>query len=333
MSLMLSMLSLLAACGGGGEAAPAAPPTPNPAPAPTPEPPPPAGWTRLSDMPVGLAKFGVAHLNGQLVVAGGYDTQRGSLIFDIATNAWRVGPQLPRGSDNLAVIASGGKVYAIGGEASTSLQVYDPVAASWSLGPALPSGRFAAAAAEFNGRLHVVGGWNLNNNASASLATQIAFDLASQSWLGTSLAPLPSGRNAAAAGVVGGRLCVAGGRSPGIRANDQQPLAALGCYSATSDSWSAEAPLPTPRGSLAAAVSGGRLYTFGGETAARTVSAAVERWDPATRSWQQLPAMPVAAHGLAAVAVGDAIYVLGGFTQSSDAVGSESRQLWRYQPQ
>ena len=270
---------------------------------------------------------------GSLVVAGGYDTQRASLIYDIASNAWRNGPLLPRGTDNVAAVASGGKVYAIGGEASNALQVYDPAAASWSQGPVLPSGRFAAAAAEFNGRLHVLGGWNLNNNASASLATQIAFDLASQSWLATAPAALPSPRNAAAAGVIDGKLCVAGGRSPGIRAADQQPLAVFDCYSSGSDSWSSEAPLPTARGSLAAAVLAGKFYTFGGETAARTVSNAVERYDPATRSWQVLTAMPFAAHGLGAVAAGDAIYVLGGFTQTSDAVGSESRQLWRYQPQ
>jgi hypothetical protein len=293
----------------------------------------PSGWTRLADLPAGVAKFGVAELNGQLVVAGGYDTRRSSLVYDIATDRWRDGPPLLRGSDNLALLAAGGRLYAIGGEASRSLQVFDPVTAVWTLGPALPSGRFAAAAAEFNSRLHLLGGWNLNNSASDSLATQIAFDPASQSWLSTGFAPLPKGRNAAAAAVVDGRLCVVGGRTPGIRAQDQQPLADFDCYSATSDTWQAEPGLPTARGSLAAAVLAGKLYTFGGETAARTVSNAVERWDPATRRWQQLPAMPFAAHGLGAVAVGDAVYLLGGFTQASDAVGSESRQLWRYRPQ
>ncbi|MFO1253520.1 MAG: kelch repeat-containing protein [Inhella sp.] len=140
-------------------------------------------------------------------------------------------------------------------------------------------------------------------------------------------------RNAAAAVVLEGRLCVLGGRSPGIRANDQQPLDRFDCYHPASNSWSAEAPLPTARSGLAAAVVDGKLYTFGGETAERTVSAAVERYDPATRTWLRLPAMPYAAHGLGAVAVGGAIYLVGGFTRQSDAVGSESRQLWRYQPQ
>jgi hypothetical protein len=33
------------------------------------------------------------------------------------------------------------------------------------------------------------------------------------------------------------------------------------------------------------------------------------------------------------VASGDSIYVMGGFTGASDAVGSESRQVWRFKPQ
>lgn len=322
LSLSLTALSLLSACGGGGEAAAA--PAPPPAP---------AGWTRLADLPEGLAKFGAGAVGNSLIAAGGYDTRRSSFIYDIASNSWRSGPQLPRGSDNVAVVGAGGKVYAIGGEASNALQIYDPVANAWSSGPNLPGVRFASAAALFNDRLHVIGGWNYSNTSSASLATQSAFDLGSQSWLAMPLAELPSARNAAAAAVIDGKLCVAGGRSPGIRAADQQPLAAFDCYSAATNSWTTEASLPTARGSLAAAVLAGKLYTFGGETAARTVSDAVERYDPVTRSWQAQTAMPFAAHGLAAVTVGDAIYVMGGFTRTSDAVGSESRQLWRYQPQ
>ena len=288
---------------------------------------------RLADLPVGVAKFGLAAVDGKLVVAGGYDTSNASYVYDIASNTWSRGPNLPRGTDNVAAVAAGGKVYALGGEASNAVQIYDPALNTWTAGAAMSSRRFAAAAAVYNGRLHLLGGWNLNNSASASLDSQSVYELASQTWLAQPFAALPGARNAAAAGVLGGRLCVVGGRSPGIRATDQQPLANLDCYSDASNTWSPEAPLPTARGSLAAAVLDDHIYVFGGETSTRTVSTAVERWDPATRSWTALPAMPYVAHGLGAVTVGDAIYVLGGFTQASDAVGSESRMLWKYVPQ
>ena len=290
----------------------------------------PAGWVRLADLPAGLAKFGVAAINGRLVVAGGYDTRAGVWIYDIASNSWSAGPALPRGTDNVAALATTDRVWAVGGEAGTALQAYDPVAGSWSLAPSAPAVRFAATAGVVAGRLHVAGGWNASNTASASVTRHDIFDPALGSW--ASGAPLATARNAAAGAVVNGKFYVLGGRAPGIRSNDQTPLAGVEVYTPSSDRWDAGPSMPTARGSLAAAVVADRIYVFGGEAASGTVSNAVERLDPATGSWSAMPAMPYRSHGLGAVAVGSAIYVMDGFTGASDAVGTESRALYRYTP-
>lgn len=330
------LLSLVSACGGGGDggAATVQPPTTTPPVTTPPVTPPaptlPAGWTKLADMPAGVAKFGVAAVAGKIVVAGGYDTRRGVMVYDITSNTWSTGAALPRGSDNLAAASAGDKVYAIGGEAGTAVQVYDPVTAAWSAGPALPAIRFASAAAVLGNRVHVVGGWNANNAASASLASQVVFDLASQSW--SAGADLNTARNAAAAAVIDNRLYVVGGRSPGIRANDQQSLASVEVYTAAANRWTAGVALPAARASLALVALGGKLYALGGETTSGTVSDAVERFDPATNAWTALPAMPLKVHGLGAVVVGASIYVMGGFSGASDAVGTESAALYRYTP-
>ncbi len=277
----------------------------------------------------------MAEVNGKLFVTGGYDTSRNVYVYDIAANTWAAGPNLPRGTDNVQALASGGKVYALGGEASTALQIYDPASNSWTLGPNLPAGRFASAAAALNGKLYLLGGWNLSNAASASLASVAAFDTGANAWGADAFMAMPTARNAAAAGVISAQIHVVGGRSPGIRANDQQSLATHEVYNPVTNSWQMAAALPTARGSIAAAVLNGKLYIFGGEAITASggaVSNAVERYDPATNSWQVLEAMPYRAHGLGAVAVGNAIYVMGGFTGGSDAVGTESRSLYRYQP-
>lgn len=327
---------LLIGCGGGGGGAEAAAtaqtPTPTPAPVPTPTPAPslPAGWTRLADMPAGVAKFGVATLGGKIYVAGGYDTRQSLMVYDIATDRWSFGPTLLRGTDNVAAVAAGDRLYAIGGEASTALQVFEPVSGKWNAGPTLPRVGFASAAAALGGRLHLVGGWNYSNTASASLASHSVFDLASQSW--SSAASLAVARNAAGAAAIDGRLYVVGGRSPGIRANDQQSLAGMEIYTPAADQWVAAAPMPTARGSLAVVALAGQLYALGGESTPGKVSDAVERYDPIAQTWSMLPAMPYRSHGLGAVVVGDAIYVMGGFTGAADAVGSESVALYRYKP-
>lgn len=328
-SLAALLLCLMSACGGGGSEATSAP-APVPMPPPAPPPSLPDGWTRLADMPAGVAKFGVAAVAGKLYVAGGYDTRRTLMVYDIASNTWANGPALPQGSDNLVALAGGNKVYAIGGEAGTAVQVFDPATNLWAAGPALPSLRFASAAAVLDNRLHLVGGWNGSNSASASLASQSVFDLAAQTW--SAGLPLAMARNAAAAAVADGRLYVVGGRTPGIRAADQQGLASVEVYSASSGAWASAAPLPAARASLAAVALAGRVYALGGETSGGAVSDAVTRYDPASQAWTALPAMPYRSHGLGAVVVAGAIYVMGGFGGASDAVGSESAALYRYIP-
>lgn len=326
---MLPLLcSLLVACGGGGASVVAAPATPvDPGSTPTTLPP---GWTKLADLPVGVAKFGVAALDGQIHVVGGYDTRRSTLVYDIASNTWTAGTPLPRGTDNVAAVAAGGRVLAIGGEAGTALQVLDAATRTWSAGPSLPGVRFASAVARVGPRVHVVGGWNADNSASASLASQVVFDLDRQTW-GSGPA-LATPRNAAAAAVIDDRLYVVGGRSPGIRANDQRSLGSMEMLAPGAAGWVAAPPLPTPRAGLAVVALGGQLYALGGEATPGGVSDAVERYDPASGQWSALPAMPLRSHGLGAVVVGDSIYVMGGFTGASDAVGTESTALYRYTP-
>lgn len=309
------------ACGGGGGSAPA----PAPAPAPLP-----AGWTRLADLPAGVAKAGVAALDGRLYVLGGYDTRRTVWVYDIAADRWSAGPTLARGTDNVAGAAAAGRVWAIGGEAGSTLQALDPAAGTWALAPAAPAVRFAAAAGVIADRLHVAGGWNADNAASASLARHDVFDPAAGTW--SAAAPLQVARNAAAAAVVDGRLWVLGGRAPGIRRGDQSPLASVEVYDPAANAWTAGPALPAARGSLAAAALGTRVYAFGGEDASGAVVDSVTRLDTATGTWTSLPAMPQALHGLGVVAAGGALYVIGGFAGASDAVGSESAALYRYQP-
>ena len=289
-----------------------------------------AGWTRLADMPAGVAKFGVAALGNRIYVVGGYDTRRSVMVYDVASNTWSTAPNLVRGTDNVAALATTTRLYAVGGEAARSLQLLDPAARSWTLGPAIPTVRFASAAAVLGTRLHVVGGWNTNNSASASLATHAVFDTVTQTW--GEAAPLATARNAAAAAVLQGRLHVFGGRAPGIRSNDQTSMASMEVYDPATDRWSAGPALPTPRAGLGAVVLDGRLYALGGESTPGGVSDAVERYEPGSRAWVQLEPMPYRGHGLGAVVVGGAIYVMGGFTAPSDSVGSETPALYRYQP-
>jgi hypothetical protein len=80
--------------------------------------------------------------------------------------------------------------------------------------------------------------------------------------------------------------------------------------------WAIKAPMPTRRTALATAVSGGRLYTFGGcpESHGYTGLDTVEIYDPSTNSWSSGTPMPWPRTGHEAVTARDGrIYVLGGY--------------------
>lgn len=321
-----TLTAALLAAGGGVGRAKAGSPSPPPA-SPSPNP---ARWTRQPDMPLGLAKFGAAAVGTRVVTAGGYDTLRTVLLFDTVAGTWVSGSPLLAGTDNVAVLAVGGRVHTIGGEARTAQQIYDAAAGVWSAGPPSPRIRFASAAAVLNGRLHLIGGWNYDNAVSASVASHDVYDPLAGTW--TAAAPLATARNAAAAAVLDGRIVVVGGRAPGIRASDQTSLATCEVYDPSADRWSAGPPLPQARAGLAVVALGGDLYALGGESTPGGLSAAVTRLDSVGGTWTVLDQMPWAAHGLAAAVVGEVAYVMGGFTQPSDAAGTETRQCWRFAP-
>jgi N-acetylneuraminic acid mutarotase len=79
------------------------------------------------------------------------------------------------------------------------------------------------------------------------------------------------------------------------------------------------APIPTPRGGVAGAVLGGRLFVFGGEgneaNQPDRIFTNVEAYDPSTNTWQEYAEMLVPRHGLGAAALNDRIYLPGGATQ------------------
>jgi hypothetical protein len=76
--------------------------------------------------------------------------------------------------------------------------------------------------------------------------------------------------------------------------------------------WKEMAPMLAARSSHASAVLNGKIYVFGGQSAAGSVLNSVEEYDPALNAWTARASMPTARYKLAACALGQSIYVLGG---------------------
>jgi hypothetical protein len=117
-------------------------------------------WEELEPMPE--ARWGhrmVAH-DGRLYVVGGHGESADVLIYT-PDEGWTRGAEMPAPRDHLSVVVAEGRIWAIGGRDSGSMErvdIYDPEADTWELGPPLPEPTSGAAEGVVNGLILVYGG-------------------------------------------------------------------------------------------------------------------------------------------------------------------------------
>ena len=180
--------------------------------------------TDLPPMPTGRYRFSAACLDGHVYVAGGYassaDGDDGNCLatvhrYDVAGKTWDPVDSvanLATARGDMALAASAGKLYAIGGydsswDAVAATEVFDPATGAWSAAAVLPNaGKGDISAVEIDGVIYVPGGWNTKFKDEL-----VAYDAAGNSW--TTLAPMQAPRGDKAVAVLDGRLYVVGGET------------------------------------------------------------------------------------------------------------------------
>ena len=237
------------------------------------------------------------------------------------TEAWseRSPLLLPRSETSIAQVD--GRIYVMGGYPGTrvtadEVQVYDSQTDSWAFGPPLPLPLHHTMAAAVDGRLYLIGGEAGNPTPTESVFQDRVFQLDEQaeSWLPRASMPTP--RSGGGAGVIDGKIYVAGGRPP--HGND------FAVYDPRADQWTALPDLPTQRNHLAMAAISGRLYVAGGRFGGGVGSEmtdGLEIYDPATNSWTKGAPMLAPRAGVASVAANGCLYVVGGEGNDDDPRG------------
>ena len=203
--------------------------------------------------------------------------------------------------------------------ASATLDQDVPLPGSWTTLAPAPTKRTEVTAAVLGGRIYVLGGFaepSLGNLSSMTITDRVeVYDPVTNEW--TTRAPLPVGLHHAAAVVAGNRLYVIGGYRQAFLAL-WHPVATVYMYDPDKDVWTERSPMPTPRGALAVAESGGRLYAIGGYDGSSN-KAAVEVYDPVSDTWTAGAPLPTPRDHLAAATVGGNIYAIGGRVNQSYA--------------
>jgi N-acetylneuraminic acid mutarotase len=136
------------------------------------------------------------------------------------------------------------------------------------------------------------------------------------SWI--TKAPMLTGRQDLAAGVIDGTLYAVGGCGPYCNG---QPFNTVEAYDAATDTWSTKAAIPTARAGLAIAVVNGILYAIGGYGGFTEHDvgysnccevATVEAYDPSTDSWTTKAPMPTARAFVGVGVINGIVYAAGG---------------------
>lgn len=188
---------------------------------------------------------------------------------------------------------------------------------AWHTRAPAPTKRTEVTAAVLGGNIYVLGGFaepSLGNLPNLTVTDRVeAYDPVRDEW--TARAPLPVGLHHAAAGVVSNRLYVIGGYTRSFL-SVWHPVATVYMYDPDTDTWAARTPMPTPRGALAVAQWGGKLYAMGGYDGS-TNRAELEVYDPTSDTWTAAAPLPTPRDHLAAAVVDGKIYAIGGRVNQS----------------
>lgn len=209
------------------------------------------------------------------VVDGDLDTK--VKVYDESKGSWTLGATRPtlfnRGP---AAGHDGAFFYAIGGgngslHANNETHRYDPGADKWTVHAPMPTKRGFVAHAQWGGKIYVFGGRDSGptNGGKDVKDESEAYDPATDSW--STLAPLPSKRNGAMAGAIGGKIYVAGGFT------GSKTIKTVEVYDVATNSWATCEPMAYAFNGGAAAVAGGKLYVFGGGSGGKAVQIALPK--------------------------------------------------------
>jgi N-acetylneuraminic acid mutarotase len=275
-------------------------------------------WRRSADIAGGpRQECGVATLNGEVFVVGGFDAARTVVelvdAYDPATDTWRRAARMPMPLHHPNVASARGRLYIVGGlEQATFTAIgvtfeYDPAGDRWSAANGQPPGtqRGASAVAAIGDRIYVAGG----ARDGVAVTDFSAYDVVANVW--HSLPALPVATEHTVGAAVDGLLYVIGGRAGGTLRDQVQ------IFDPAANRWTAGRPMPIARGGLMGAVVENRIHVIGGEGNRATASGIFDHhqaYDPAQDAWSTLEPMRTPRHGTGAASVDGVLYVPGGAT-------------------
>jgi hypothetical protein len=320
----------LSACGGPATEPGVTPPPPPPPPPPSPPAVIGGEWGTRAGLLQPNSELPLAELNGKLYLLGGYPSSRITVrtvqIYDIATNTWQLGPQLPQLNNHGMAASVNGKIYLIGGQTAAdgdpfvnTVYELDPAKGQWVEKAPMPTARSSGVAIVYNGKIYVAGGRVPRGTDFA------AYDPATNTW--EVLPNLPSQRNHITGAVINGRIHVVGGRL--LNGLTDQKTTAHEVYDPQTKVWTTAAPMLRGRSGMNGVMARGCFHVWGGEQPSGMMPDH-DYYNPKTDTWTALQDMPVPIHGINGSAFVDGfIWVVGGGVGPGGGFASYHNQVFK----
>ena len=295
----------------------------------------PAGeWDTRAALLENNSELAFAQLNGKIYLMGGYPpprvTQRSVQVYDMASNTWSYGPELPLPNNHGMAAAVNGKIYLIGGQTQAddppgtysyvnTVYELDPAVGEWVARAPMPTARSSGVAVVLDGKIYVAGGRPLHQQDFA------VYDPAANTW--EVLPEMPTPRNHFTGAAIDGRIHYVGGRD-GLGLG-QSMTTAHEVFDPATKTWTTAAPMLLARSGMNGVMARGCFHVWGGEGPGGMFHDH-DFYDPRTNEWIRLPAMPIPVHGVYGSAfVNDLIWVSGGGNMVGGSAGTTFNQVYR----
>ena len=235
-------------------------------------------WTPLAPLPEPRLRHGATTINGKIYVAGGVgppvnagdlQPKKSLFVYDPATNAWGRKADMPAPVYTALQANLSGRlyVYALGNDFTPDyFLAYSPGADTWVRLPLPPSRHFGGVMTALDGKLYLTDGLTRAQVNPYNLQLDV-YDPRTRSWTVRSPMLLYGGNAGTVAGVLHGKLWVAGTPSEFVTdSTGSHYLSNRGVqvYDPVTDEWKYGPLMLRNSRNGAAAVAGGKLYVIGG---------------------------------------------------------------------
>jgi N-acetylneuraminic acid mutarotase len=248
-------------------------------------------WTVVAPLPAVIgAVVATTGKDGRIYVLGGAlpgFSATSAYAYDTTLNAWTT--LAPMNTARQSAGAAGGldgRIYVFGGagpgpsySALNSVEAYDPTTNTWTAMAPMPTARLQhAAVTGLDGRIYVMGG---NNYGCFPYQNVDVYDPPSNTWSTVAPLPIPQDKLSAALGV-DGRIYAISGATGGCSQSD---TGTVNAYNIATNTWTAVAPIPTPRESSAAAATRGFIFVISGGGFNNPPIPGCASYDPIGNTW------------------------------------------------